>query len=622
MCGIFAAFSLYNTTTDIDLDSFLLAASSLLKNRGPDHFGYSIDKSKGAFLCHSRLAIQGDDELSNQPYRCRDTSIVLYNGEIYNVHDLPVFNDSYHGTSDTPIFSELVASNPSLLSDVEGMFAFVHYRRQDNTVLLGRDIFGEKPLFYLLTQTTLFIFSDILYSSLISYWGLRQPALDISTVKRFVAYGYRQTYSESEGLSFFRDIKCIKPGTLATIHLATGSLQSQSFYNLESKYSTIKELTTLDQERIEHSLKRSISQRCVSDASTASALSGGIDSSLVTSILSSTINPPALCLTIDSKDHRYNETQAAKTISDTLDLPHHPINILDITPSESPVARFLNLSISRGSPFLTLTSFVSTYIYQQARLCGHKVVFSGAGADELFTGYYDYFFYRMNASDYTNSEASSFEKHILPYITNPIMSRGISALPEVNLQKHHYCDFLAAQSLSIQDLTPPKPKQTRFKKSTSSSTLRWRMFQDLTSEVIPIILHEDDLNSMHYSVENRSPFLSKSLFEESLHIPERQYMYDAYQKHPLRTLLAKTIPATIAFSRRKVGFNYSFRDFSASDQTLYETVMRADTVLWTLFDKKKTLDRILAFDLPESLAFRLFSVQAFLLGSLLMKPTR
>ena len=127
MCGIFAAFALNDARLSFNHQEAVAEASALLKRRGPDYFGSHITTDRRAFFCHSRLAIQGKDPDSNQPYHSSNGSIVLYNGELYNperFYDVPT---NYNGTSDTPLFAEIVSTNISRLSELEAMFSFLCY---------------------------------------------------------------------------------------------------------------------------------------------------------------------------------------------------------------------------------------------------------------------------------------------------------------------------------------------------------------------------------------------------------------------------------------------------------------------------------------------------------------
>jgi len=620
MCGIFAAFSLNSHRLDIDINATLKEASSLLNRRGPDNFGFYISPDNRSLLCHSRLSIQGADVESNQPYHCINGSIVVYNGEVYNSSSYNNIKTGYSGSSDTPLFAEVVSSDPSKLKSMEAMFSFLCYDPDQAILTYGRDIFGEKPLFSYKTSSTLFLFSDVFFLKLLRHWQLSSPELDQQVLTRFLVYGYRQAFSCTSGISFFKNVSAVTPGSLTTINIVTGETSTQQYYSLINSYKRGTDPGLDPRESLQDLIRERIGLRSVADVNTALSLSGGVDSSLLASILTHSSKSPTLAFTIDSNDARYSEAVSASNTSAHLGIQHQAISIS--ADETNPVRRLQELTEYRASPVLTITSLVSSYIYASSSKLGCSVVFSGAGADELFTGYYDYFFYRMFASDYTEREYVCFLKYILPNIRNSVMSRGRKAATEIINQSHHYVDtrsslpLLNISSEEADHLLQRRAYCYLTQSSDHSSILRQSMLYDLTRDVIPVILHEDDLNSMHYSVENRSPFLSPAIFEASCLVPDNLFMQDGYQKYPLRLILASYEQCTdIAFNRHKIGFNFSFTEFSQSDPLLIQETMQQDTPLWNIYNKDLTLSLFFSSQLPEALLFRLFSVQTFLIYS-------
>ena len=609
MCGIFSAFATDTNLLDINTNIFQRKASRLMKRRGPDHFNYYFSDNNDAIIAHSRLAIQGIDDYSNQPYKCNSGGILAYNGELYNANELPHSDYTTFTSSDTPIFAETVIDRRVPLSHVDGMFAFVHYDIDNRKVYAARDIYGEKPLFRYQVSGIIFLFSELSYISLLPLFGIEEPQVDTAFVKRLLLYGYRKAVSDAGNISCRKGVEMIKAGTALDIDLHTANVHSTRFYSIKDKFVDKRGETSFDPTYGYELLSRRVGLRSVSDVSTAVCLSGGIDSTLVTVMLCESEKRPALALTLHSDDERYSESDVARQTANQLGIKHKLVNISGSNANYTPVDRFIELSGKRGSPFLTLSSFVSTYLYSECFSEGCKVLFSGIGGDEFFSGYYDYFFYRMLSADYSKSEADAFLTHILPLLKNPVLRKGVDALPEIELLKHHYFDIDIRSKLFLDQTPCPTSNPVR---NSQLSLLRQRMVADLTSEVVPVILYEDDLNAMHFSVENRSPLLSREVLEYAVQLSETSLMVNGYQKFPLRKLLERTGKANhVIQNRRKVGFNFAFNDLIRTDPVRVKEIMMEDSMLWSVISKSAATEAIWNNSLSESYRFMIFSLQSF-----------
>ena len=146
MCGIFG-FYLNRELDDLEI-SKAIKTLKLLTHRGPDYSNYYINKEKGIFLGHTRLSIVDLSKSNNQPF-LKNSSVLVYNGEIYNYNDLKQKilkeNLTYLTKGDTEVLSEILQMNDfTKLSLIDGMFAFGYFNK--NNLYLGREIYGEKPL--------------------------------------------------------------------------------------------------------------------------------------------------------------------------------------------------------------------------------------------------------------------------------------------------------------------------------------------------------------------------------------------------------------------------------------------------------------------------------------------
>jgi len=142
----------------------------------------------------------------------------------------------------------------------------------------------------------------------------------------------------------------------------------------------------------------------------------------------------------------------------------------------------------------------------------------------------------------------------------------------------------------------------------TSNLLRNRMLNELFAEAVPVILHEDDLNAMSFSIENRSPFLDRALFEHSLTIPTRHLIRDGKAKAVLREAMRGIVPDKVLDNRRKVGFNAPIESLLDADDPAVRAELLADSPLWEHVRRDKVEALLGKRNLPNSESKLLFNV--------------
>jgi asparagine synthase (glutamine-hydrolysing) len=193
---------------------------------------------------------------------------------------------------------------------------------------------------------------------------------------------------------------------------------------------------------------------------------------------------------------------------------------------------------------------------------GYRIAVSGTAADELFTGYYDhhlaYLYEIRNEPDIYGAAVQAWSDKVLPLVRNPFLRD-----PELFLKDPQFRDhiFLEAEEFSqFLEVEWFEPFAERY---FTESLLRNRMQNEMFHEAVPVILHEDDLNAMYYSIENRSPYLDRDLFEFCYRVPSRYLIRQGLAKTLLREAMRGIVPDLILDNPRKVGFNapiFSFLD--------------------------------------------------------------
>ncbi len=261
-----------------------------------------------------------------------------------------------------------------------------------------------------------------------------------------------------------------------------------------------------------------------------------------------------------SDDARYEERAEIEAAVRELGVRHTPIPITADRFREN----MAELVCQHDAPVYTISYYIHWLLMSEVARAGYRIAISGTGADELFTGYYDHhnlYLYEMRDRPEFEPALAAWRKHIAPLVRNPYLQNPRLYFEDAGLRDHIYLDaanfagFLQRdwhEAFTESDYTP--------------SVLRNRMLNELFHEAVPVILHEDDLNAMYFSIENRSPFLDRRLFELSCRIPTRFLIRDGYAKIVLRDAMRGIVPDAILDNRRKVGFNAPVTSFLKIDQ--------------------------------------------------------
>lgn len=553
MCGIAGYFGL----RDIP-ETRIRACLNLMSRRGPDHAAFrrwTNDDGRKAVFLHSRLSIIDLDARSNQPLSVGSRSIIL-NGELYNyleVRDaLRLRGRTFQTTSDTEVLVAALAEfGNSALDRCEGMWAFGVYNEEDGSLTLSRDRFGEKPLYLYREGGDLYFGSEPKF--IFALLG-RRLEINRDHIFRYLVNGYKSLYKE--GHTFFRGLSELPPGS--TLHVAPdGDEQLERYWRPQVN---IDESMTR-QEAVEGARERmirAVELRLRADVPLAFCLSGGIDSNSLVSVAKKIFGYDVHGFTIANVDARYEEQDMVDCAVRSLGIRHTNVSIgtggfLD---GLREIVRY------HDAPVYTITYFAHWLLMQQIHAHGYRISVSGTAADELFTGYYDhhlaYLYEIRNDPELLGSAKEAWLQHIRPIVRNPLLQDAYAFINNPGMRDHI---FFNADGFS-QLLTVPWSETFR-ETNYTPHLLRNRMLNELFHEAVPVILHEDDLNAMYYSIENRSPFLDRELFEFCFRIPTRHLIRDGFGKSILRDAMRGIVPDPILDNRRKVGFNapvFSFLD--------------------------------------------------------------
>lgn len=578
------------------------ACLAIMNRRGPDHReARSWQAQDGTFttLLHSRLSIIDLDPRANQPMHF-DGGWIALNGELYNFverrADLQRAGVALTTRSDTEVMlASIVTSGWDVLDRFEGMWAFAFYDEASGRLTLSRDRFGEKPLYYVTTPDGIYFGSEVKF--IVALMGHKLP-INHDHLWRYLVNGYKALYKQPR--SFFSGLSEVPAGHNLAIERGVAA-SPQSYW---APAVAIDEDMSFDEAvaGARARLGRSMELRLRADVPLAFCMSGGVDSNALISIARREFDYDVHGFTIVNTDARYEESDMVEIAVRELGVRHTAVPVT--------TTGFLDglreLVRHHDAPVYTITYYAQWMLQKAIADAGYRIAISGTAADELFSGYYDHHLaylqeVRKDAAGHAGSLAA-WRHHIQPLVRNPYLSNPDLFIDNPEFRDHIYLEaeeFAAYLSFPWSEAFD----ETRY----SDRLLRNRMLNELFNEAVPVILHEDDLNAMYYSIENRSPFLDRDLFEFANTIPTRHLIRDGKAKAVLREAVRGVAPDAIIDNRRKVGFNAPVLDFLDVNDADVRGYLLDDSPIFDFVHKGKVEALIAKNDLPNSQSKFLFN---------------
>lgn len=551
MCGIAGFFG--NKVISQERINLCL---QLMKRRGPDDSGVyvkKIDENKNLYLLQTRLSIIDLNNRSKQPF-CILEDALAFNGEIYNYKEfkkvLETKGVTFKTTSDTEVLARSLSyEGLQALDKCEGMWSFAWYESKHKRLYLCRDRFGEKPLYIFEDNDGVYFGSEPKF--IFTLLGRRLP-VNKNHILRFIVNGYKSLYKTKD--TFFSGMFEVDAGCVRSYE--SGKVEQKRYwkldFNSQIRDMSFKEATNITRDK----LISSVELRLRADVPIAFCLSGGVDSNSLIAIAKRELGFNVHGFTVVNTDTRYEEKDMVDLAVRELNLEHTNVGL----ESKSFIEELRKLIIHHDAPIYTITYFLQWKLMQEIANQGYKVSVSGTAADEIFSGYYDHhnaYLAVMSQIDVPHYELSrsNWLKHIRNIVRNPFLIDPDYFIKSPSSREHIYLDADSFSSTLIKPFDEPF-SETEYCKDL----LRNRMANELFHESVPVILHEDDSNSMYYSVENRSPFLDRSLVEFSQTIPTKHLIKNGFAKAVLRDAVSDIAPSSVIFNPRKVGFNAPIQD--------------------------------------------------------------
>lgn len=568
MCGL-AGFIARSSSNAICRVGAVLQS---LQHRGPDDQGWlsysrgqvclgrnwtDINKDCEVMLLHRRLSILDLSAAGWQPMGKNGRYYVVYNGEIYNYlelrEELEGYGHRFDSHSDTEVLLAAYEEwGVHALPRFTGMFAFALLDVHERFVLLARDFFGIKPLYYCDSPDSFAFASEL--NTLFKLVNIKRY-IDPLNLLLYLRHGL----SDHGSATLLKGFQQLPAAHYLKISIEKQSIPTPICYWHPKLQPTAK--MSLDEagEELRNLFLENIRLHLRSDVPIGTALSGGIDSSSIVACMRN-VEPELEIHAISYiADSSLSEEKWIDIVGNSARARVHKVHVCS-----SDLARDLDALLrTQQEPFGSTSVYAQYRVFQLARERGIKVMLDGQGADELLGGYR----YCVGAR-----LASLIRQHKFDDAFR--LLRGASRAPNSDALWLILCsaDYLLPQSLQAplramvaKELTPKWVKASWFKGHGVESkhvnycadpdVLRQTLMRTLFVTSLPHLLRYEDRNSMAFSIESRVPFLTPKLAEFMLSIPEEHFIgRDGTTKMVFRRAMRGIVPDQILDRRDKIGF--------------------------------------------------------------------
>ncbi len=529
MCGIAGEVTFSNAVIK-NKDSFL-KMQKVLAPRGPDQNGMFIKNNVA--LIHSRLCVI-DIEHGIQPmtanYDGKEYTLV-YNGELYNTdeirHELMLLGHDFLGHSDTEVvLKAYIEWKDECVKKFNGIFAFAIWDDCENRLFFARDRIGVKPLFYTIKNNSFIFGSEI--KALLEHEYV-EPIIDENSIAEIMFIGPGRT----PGNAVFKDINEVKPACCG--YYTKSGVKIQKYWVLKDKEHTDNLEQTID--KVRYLVKDAITRQLVSDVPVGTFLSGGLDSSIISSIANSYFKEKGQTLktfsvTYEDNDRFFktnkfqpnSDTEFIKKMCKYLDCEHHLITL-----TNEDLANALLLSVdARDLPGMSdVDSSLLLFCKEIKKYC--TVALSGECADEIFGGYPWYRDKDIRAiNGFPWAQSTAYRKS---FIKNDLK------LPEAEEYVYsRYKDTLINTS-KIEGVSPLESRM----KEMMKLNLDWFM---------QTLLDRKDRMSMYNALEVRVPFCDYRIAEYLYSVPWEYKDFNSFEKGLLRKAVEGILPDEVLWRKK------------------------------------------------------------------------
>ena len=597
MCGI-TGFSLKNDFLESEIISqeklikLLKRSSKLISHRGPDDQGSFMNFKSGIGLAHRRLSILDTSQNGRQPmHHTKNEISIIFNGEIYNFLELKAklakYKDlNWSSNTDTEVLLNLYQYHidsklglKNFFQSLNGIFSIAIWDGLKQELIIARDSFGVKPLYFYQRNNAFFFASELkaIFPFLNKFQEINNfkghfEELDTKAIERYLTYLWcpgNRTPSKK--------VKKLEPGFF--LRVRNGNIKEKSKWcklpSLQFSYKKEKYITKENAIKgVKKHLKEAVRRQMIADVPLGAFLSGGLDSSSILAFARE-FNPKINCFTIDNgKDSKKGDLFYAREVAKHLDLN---LTTVEINPCKF-ISSLENMVWQLDEPIADPASLNIKFICEYAKSQGIKVLLSGTGGDDIFSGY------RRHIALENNYLLDWIPNNTLKFINNltyklPVNFESFRRLRKLtsslakkeNDRIFNYFRWIDRNDLNkilsdefkneIKDSNVESPFLNYLNDiSKSSSKLERLLALEQRFFLGDHNLNYTDKMSMLHGVEVRVPFLDKDLSEFAVLIPPNLKTKGFQSKWILKKAMEEYLPRKVIY-RSKIGFGMPIRDW-------------------------------------------------------------
>ncbi len=560
-------------------------ATNEIRYRGPDDTNYFFDSEKKIFVGHNRLSIM-DPKYGKQPIVSQDKQIIVaYNGEMYNQFELRkelennqiVFESK---SSDTEVVLKGYKFwGEKLFEKIDGQFAIVIIDLTKNVLLISRDKFGEKPVFYYVDNNKIIIGSEL---KIFKHFKNVNIKVNPTSIKKYFIYSFIPAPQ-----TIYKNIYKVKHSENIKINLKNFTINKEIYFKPKVvKNNKFKESEFLDE--LDFLMSESVKTRLLSDSKIGVFLSGGLDSSLI-SFYAKKENVNLESYSISVNEQSFDEIENAKKMSKHLDIKLHytKLDQEKFALNFDKILRLLDEPI--GAP-----TYIPMYFLSELASKNVKSVLSGDGADEIFGGYENFNYLKIFRYINMLKLNKIFSKaknlvNLLPISKSNLsldfklrrFSQGMDVdevfqntffLSSLSLEDH---EELFNEKFDFEEIMNDV---IQFDKETKNVNYTDKNYLYFVNFYIPdLICARADKAGMLNSLEIRAPFLNSKLLNLMLSIPENK-SYLLKNKTILKKLALKKFNYNF-FNIKKGGFTYPMQKWLDTSDADLNKFMNKDKFL-------------------------------------------
>jgi asparagine synthase (glutamine-hydrolysing) len=557
MCGITGFIS---ATKNIPNPTGVIKAMiRSLAHRGPDEGDYAefaLENTKQVFLGHRRLKIIDLSSTGHQPmFNFGKNTCIVYNGEIYNYielkNELAAKGYKFISTSDTEVVLYAYEEwGTECFKRFNGMWAIAIFDKTKQKIILSRDRFGKKPLYYFKSRGN-FVFGSEPKALFLHPCVTKEP--NYEKVFRYISTNYR--YVDIDDKTFFKDIFQVPKSSFMEIDNDL-NLKTTAYWALGNNMVNPEMSDSQAVNEYRDLLVDSVKLRLRSDVPVGCMLSGGLDSTSITCIAYKILNKPIVTFSGVTGDLKgiYDESEYINAVIDETKSDSHYIrpDPVDLFKTIDEILSF------HDEPVCTVTWYSLYLIAKKVRLEYVPVVLNGHGGDELLGGYWDHYHYNfydlrqqgdLQALEYEikawkdnhhrdTAEIPRYQKYI-----NDLVEKKVSEMSR--FPDYSDCFMPDLVQKYRRPVNCPNPFM---------GFLSRRLYSETMFETIPASLRPEDRNTMSKSIESRSPFLDYRLVEFCFSLANKFKIRDGVGKWLTREAMRGILPEVVRMRKDKSGF--------------------------------------------------------------------